>query len=348
MRSSRALFDAATTASKRPLFSNRSQFDILSSAFGATMSIFSSQTDRDKFLNTVDKGIINPTIMANVDMGFSKSLALYHDLNNDLFQKNGFDIEEFLEGAEPAIERYHEVLRCLENETNAELLKELNCNHEEYKKTGSSELIINLEDGKGFNGLRSSYKSVGDWKRKAQDDPESLYGQLQSMVSEPLMQMLSNDYVRAAIYNNDDMPPIFSEIRSVEVKSVSFLSNRKEANFNFSFSTNILEKIALLSARAREVFPDDDTTESDDEEMVDDSLLDEINTKVPVAAEIAVIYEILKTKKTEIIPEMKLHEWHAIKFETMLCNGTDDSQDSMRWKIILGPGFVSNVCPRSI
>lgn len=326
MRSSRALFHAATTASKTPLFSNRSQFDILSSAFGATMSIFSSQADRDKFLNTVDKGIINPTIMANVDMGFSKSLALYHDLNNDLFQKNGFDIEEFLEGAEPAIERYHEVLRCLESETNAEILKELNCNHEEYKKTGSSELIVNLEDGKGFNGLRSSYKSVGDWKRKAQDDPESLYGQLQSMVSEPLMQMLNNDYVRAAIYKNDDTPPIFSEIPSVEVKS-----------------------IALLSARAREVFPDDDTTESDDEEeMVDDSLLDEVNTKVPVAAEIAVIYEILKTQKTEFIPEMKLHEWHAIKFETMLCNGTNGSQDSMRWKIILGPGFVSNVCPRSI
>ena len=74
MRSTRTLLNAVTTAAGKSILKPRSQWDTLSSAFATTLSILSSQSDRDHFVETVNKGIINPSTLR-------RSIKVHHIFN---------------------------------------------------------------------------------------------------------------------------------------------------------------------------------------------------------------------------------------------------------------------------
>lgn len=95
----------------------------LSSAFNATVTLFSSQEARDKFIaianlreeniesDNLYGSIINSNVVAQSDMGFVKVLALFDELNSPLFKDTQFNVTDFMDGASYAIERFHEVGR---------------------------------------------------------------------------------------------------------------------------------------------------------------------------------------------------------------------------------------------
>jgi hypothetical protein len=212
----------------KSLVKPRSQWDTLSSAFGTVVSILSSQRDRDKFVDTVNKGIINPSILGQADMGLFITLALHHDLNNDLFKKNGFSIEEFMEGAEPALENFQEVLYSLDRQILPDFVKELDVITEAIEDTKVENNETQVEKSSALRTLEKlqhiekTVKQQADWKKEAEEQPDSLYGQLYSMVSEQLLEACRLQFVSSVVncYFNQ-IPRMAYTLGSGEIQSVS-------------------------------------------------------------------------------------------------------------------------------
>jgi|AntRauTorckE5430_2_1112549.scaffolds.fasta_scaffold24451_1 hypothetical protein len=228
MRATRKLLDAAAGTYKT-LLKPRSQWDTLTSAFATTLSILSSQTDRDKFVETVNKGIINPKILGQADMGFFMTLALHHDLSNDLFQDNGFNVEEFMEGAEPSLERFQEVLYSLDRDVLPGFTKGLK---EALEDTGDAmadvKTVTDIKDLEAtiekVKGIEKTMGDEADWKKKAEEQPNSLYGQLYGMVSEHLMDACEKQFVTSVMncYMNQ-IPRMCYTLESGEIHNVSVI-----------------------------------------------------------------------------------------------------------------------------
>ena len=217
----------AASSTYRSLLKPRSQWDTLSSAFATSVSILSSQTDRDNFVETVNKGIINPAVLGQADMGFFMTLALHHDLNNDLFKKTGFNAEDFMVGAEPALERFQEVLYSLDRSVLPEFTKGLKKAMEadeddtiEVKAvTDIKDLIATTEK---LKGLETAMEEQADWKKKGKEDPESLYGQLYGMVSEQLMDACEKQFVTSVMHSYmNQIPRMCYTLESGEIHNVS-------------------------------------------------------------------------------------------------------------------------------
>jgi hypothetical protein len=226
MRATGKLLEAASST-YRSLLKPRSQWDTLSSAFATSVSILSSQTDRDNFVETVNKGIINPAVLGQADMGFFMTLALHHDLNNDLFKKTGFNAEDFMVGAEPALERFQEVLYSLDRSVLPEFTKGLKKAMEadeddtiEVKTvTDIKDLIATTEK---LKGLETAMEEQADWKKKGKEDPESLYGQLYGMVSEQLMDACEKQFVTSVMHSYmNQIPRMCYTLESGEIHNVS-------------------------------------------------------------------------------------------------------------------------------
>jgi hypothetical protein len=190
-----------TTAAGKSILKPRSQWDTLSSAFATTLSILSSQSDRDHFVETVNKGIINPSIIGQADFGFFMTLALHHDLEK--FKSYDFDVEEFVETAEPALERFQEVLYSLDNEVLPEFANEVS----EMAKKQDGEVppsVTNVQDlAEAMDTMQDIEKTLGEqavWKEKAEEDPDSLYGQLHAMVSEQLLDSCERQFKQSVLH----------------------------------------------------------------------------------------------------------------------------------------------------
>lgn len=352
MRATRKLLDAASSTYKS-LLKPRSQWDTLTSAFATTLSILSSQTDRDKFVETVNKGIINPGILGQADMGFFMTLALHHDLSNDLFLDNGFNVEEFMEAAEPSLERFQEVLYSLDRNVlpgftkglKEALEKDGDGGHEDEGAKTEVKTVTDIKDSEAtmekVQGIETAMQGEANWKKKAEENPETLYGQLYGMVSEQLMDACEKQFVTSVMHcYMNQIPRMCYTLESGEIHNV-----------------------ALVSARAHEVIPkeevDEDEKNDDNGYLVDESLTPITDKKYPVAAQIEVIYSISQSfrrlkldeidegsttgseKKKEEEEESKSDDdeqkldtaWVAV-FEGMLSDGPNGSDNSLRWKLI--------------
>jgi hypothetical protein len=211
----------------KSLIKPRSQWDTLSSAFATVVSILSSQSDRDKFVDTVNKGIINPSILGQADMGLFITLALHHDLNNDHFKKNGFSIEEFMQGAEPALENFQEVLYSLDRQIlpdfvtmldkMTEAIEDTKIENDEADVTNSALRIVEK-----LPQVENAVREQSDWKKEAEEHPDSLYGQLYAMVSEQLLEACRLPFVPSVMkcYFNQ-IPRMAYTTGSGEIQSVS-------------------------------------------------------------------------------------------------------------------------------
>lgn len=340
MHSTRHLLTTATTARafQRTKIPPRNPSDTWSSAFSACLSFF-DQKSRDNFISTINKGVINPPVLGQADGGFASILALHHDLNSPLFRHSDtFDVEEFMDGVGIALENYEEVLTNLESRdfTSMDTGGVQNISNDvcasETKDDGRVEsdedsVIDRIMGAKevataiAAEGIGIVAKKV-DWKSVADKSPESLEGQLSSMLSDQCFNMLQNDKRRILLRGNKRM--------------------------NYIEESGEVQNVALLSARAVEMSPADDDLKTgeildgDEDPMADVSFSDDIDKKYPVIAEMEVLYSVAQTftatPMINIDSEDKNGEneqtissvWVGV-FEGWI---RDDGSNALQWKLV--------------
>lgn len=179
---------AASTTQSGALLKPRTQLETITAAFKTLHGFIFDDKTRHSFVDAVNKGVINPYILGQADMGFFVTLALHHNLNSvsGLFYscvciymfstfikktldayiyihlrhctydkkeplskyKNQFQAEEFLEGSEAALESFQETLYSLDKK----VLKDV---QEEWIK------IQKLEERVDTNDTQSSMVEKG-------------------------------------------------------------------------------------------------------------------------------------------------------------------------------------------
>jgi len=154
-------------------------------------------------------------------MGLMMTLALHHDLNgNDLWKKNeGFDIEGFMEGAEPALERFQEVLYGLDVQNLPGAVSGI----KDAIKVGETFKLEDVEmTVEKMQEVKAAIGKEVDWKAKAKEEPESLHGQLYGMVTEQLMNACERQFVESVFHCfMNQLPRLRYTLGSSEIQNVS-------------------------------------------------------------------------------------------------------------------------------
>jgi hypothetical protein len=364
---------AASTTQSGALLKPRTQLETITAAFKTLHGFIFDDKTRHSFVDAVNKGVINPYILGQADMGFFVTLALHHNLNSEPLSKykNQFQAEEFLEGSEAALESFQETLYSLDkkvlkdvqeewikiqkleervdtNDTQSSMVeKGANDKETDHQKDHMDEIFkkanMSLEK---IELLEQAISAHGDWKAMAEEDPDSLYGQFYNMVSDPLLEACKNQFMQS-------------------VKHCFLL---KIPRMDYELESGKIQDIALLSARAHEVIPEEDNEEEpkvsemevSDKAMTDDSLSNGFEKSYPVAAQIEVIYNITQRFRRRIIspgnvsmnissdagksdeevntvsdveePEELQTAWVAV-FEGLLHDG-QKGETPLRWKLV--------------
>ena len=329
----------------------------ISSSFNAIIQLCTSQEARDRFLSGTNVPedddepiIIHTGVLSQSDMGYLKSLTLFQDLSNPLYQQYPkFDLKEFLSGCSFALGEFHKtkdelmpkVLKHQEEDFEASMKA-----YESNKDNSTAEENSESEDEPGgygtMNGDTSKLGSVRytpklyDIYDVAKNESDSLENRLISMCTPEALD---------AIYM-DAMVRMLVEGRGPEIIRAVGQPNDVAAqetadNFVKKFIKDTrVANVALLNARIEEIYPpvtfqtknnDDDP----DAPLEDESLSPIVNNNDPqVVTQLDVVYELQQTAvdddgKTELISSM-----HVGKFETCL-QGDPNRYDSdeLRWRL---------------
>jgi hypothetical protein len=73
---------SATTTQSGALLKPRTQLETITAAFKTLHGFIFDDKTRHSFVDAVNKGVINPYILGQADMGFFVTLALHHNLNS--------------------------------------------------------------------------------------------------------------------------------------------------------------------------------------------------------------------------------------------------------------------------
>jgi len=341
MHSTRHLLTTAAAARslQRAKIPPRNPLDTWSSALSACLSFIDEQS-REKFMTTVSKGIINPPVLGQANGGFASILALHHDLNSPLFRHSDtFDVEEFMDGVDSALENYEEVLTSLESRDFTSLDASVidGKEKERIKNTSESNDNENLDNCDGVTETAMGSINVAaamaaeatgivtkkvDWTTTAKKSPESLEGQLAGMVSEQCFDVLQNDKRRILLHGN---------------KRMNYIENSSE-----------VQNVALLSARAVEISPEDNDTKNNkikdggEDPMSDVSFSSEIDNKYPVIAEMEVLYSVAQTFVAKPLLKSESNEDGSDENEHTLSSVwvgmfegwiRDDESNEVQWKL---------------
>jgi len=349
MQASRVLRTVASS-SKAFLIPPRTSWDIAKSAASAGFNMLTNRAVRDNFVETLNKGTIVPDVLSQADHGAAMVLALYNDLDSPLMKKYKFDANEFCEGVKPALENYHEVLACLENELYTKDGKKEGKSDTDISSDGENqsldgdekldrhhrELIAgSFDQGAELERMVKilSSENMGDlydqnWTKEAEEDPESFAGKLKSMVTDEYF-----TYIQALSKTNQ------------------LLLDKNDALL-YEEGSGEIRNVALLSARAKVI---EDSTEEDAsiENIKDDELNlkeEEVgDAKIPVAVQVEVLYDVQQTycplltkssgeekkesKNEEEKSVTRNNVWVGV-FEGWL-NGNPDGSSDVRWKLVL-------------
>lgn len=334
MHSTHRLLTATTARTLlRTKIPPRNPSDTWSSAFSACISFFDQQS-RNNFISTVNKGIINPPVLGQADGGFFSILALHHDLNSPLFRHSDtFDVEEFMDGVGGALENYEEVLTNLESRDFTSMDGGVSDN---ISNACDDETLGNDEDSvdktaMNAKGMAAAMAAEGmgivakevDWKSIAEKSPESLEGQLAEMLSEQCFNMLQSDKRRILLQGN---------------KRMKYVKDSGE-----------VQNVALLSARAVEMSPEDNATkkdkilDGDEDPMADVSFSNDIDKEYPVIAEMEVLYSVAQTfvakpmlkteseEDEEDFPNQTVNSVWVGVFEGWI---RDNASNALQWKLV--------------
>lgn len=166
--------------------------------------------------------------------------------------KDQFQAEEFLEGSEAALENFQETLYSLDKtvlkDVQEEWMKKMqhiqdkgdNNNEEaddddntnEKKEEDPNQTNQHMNDIfqranmslEKIEMLDQAMSAHGDWKAKAEEDPESLHGQFYKMVSDQLLEACKNQFMQSVKHCFLlKVPRMDYELGSGKIQDVSFL-----------------------------------------------------------------------------------------------------------------------------
>lgn len=291
----------------------RNTWEMISSAFNACVDLL-DQPMRDDFINTANKGIIDPQSLGSIPL----TLALYNELQSPQLKKYAFDAEEFLEGAKPALESYSQVLVEImaKNKTAPDAVESVVDDDENTDVDNDKIHKMNKEvdeDAEPEEPLQMILTDESDAIIKK--DPESLEARIFNMLTEPFFTSLKSSVNRWPSEVND-------------------------------FPTLEVTNVTLVSARAVEVLPDSDDSEVDSRDaMEDDSFADEMEREYPIAAQIQVMYHYQVADEHEdddnltdeqVLTNLMISNAFSGKriaiFEGWL-RGDPDGHEDLKWKL---------------
>jgi len=376
MYSSRVLRSASRSSSSAFdgfLIPPRSTLDVFASAGNACLALLSSQGERDSFVAACNDGVINPPVIGQANFGVPMMLALYNDLNSPLFKKHGFVVEEFVEGAGPALEKFHEVQLALQEELHDDAGGGGDCD-DGATAEGDGDGNSSTAEGRekvDFEASSSSKRPEGS------ADAEALLRSLRDLAEGNLppggsdrpddddddddadsmtasTRLMRRSWTKDAEADPDSLAAQLRAMVTGEYFDSIELSSKtscllEERNLDaFKAESGEITNMALLSARALELPPKTARDDDDDDgtPMTDDSLTDESLEDHPVAAQVEVLYDIEQT--------LRANEGDANAEESMKAQGLDiprksvlvgvfqgflhkdpEGFDSIRWKLAL-------------
>jgi len=146
--------------------------DVASSALKGAWSHVISQESRDLYENMVSTGVIKDTVLHQAKNGSILTYSLFHNLQNPLLSKYGFDAREFVSAVGPALENLHETLGRLRNQLS-----------ESSEKEETEKMFEEIRRAKELDPIEAVL-GANDWRKQAEDDKDSDAGVLSRMTSE--------------------------------------------------------------------------------------------------------------------------------------------------------------------
>lgn len=270
------------------------------------------QSARDRYEALVEKNVIKDTVLQNATTGATLTFALFHNLQNPLFEKYKFDAAEFMHTVGPALENFHDTLGCLKNDlpTNLEQDK---LKLEESLKKSDEELLGMKED------LTTSLLGMNQWQQQATENEESPAGILSKMTT---------DICLDAFYYTCKLDILGRDA----LERTTDLGHSSIPNHYIPGSCRVNE-VALLNARASEISLSN--TEIDEEHPEFRASEDiSFQNNLDVAAQLDVLYEVSHTYQLKAVPKNESHpidiskennrEGITSQLEDGSVNGTND------------------------
>lgn len=311
------------------LIEPRNNWDLLSSNIN-TFIAFLNVDARQDFIDTANKGIIDPHKLGSLPLTF----ALYDELQSPFLKKYKFDAQEFLDGVEPALEEYAHVMlelmaknKKLSTENNTtdtdtsttSTVKSTDNETDDSKESATTtNTTTTTEDEENIDHLEKLVRGeipihpimTKESNEVAKKDPDSLEGRMYAMMTQPFYEGLMIS------------PNMWSS--------------------KFEEATPSITDVTLISARAAEVLPEEETLESNDtdEGMEDASFANESDREYPVAAQIQVAYtydlnlsEEDDNEYDDLLPLSQIPQGKRLAIFEGWLYGSPDSEDGLRWRL---------------
>lgn len=167
----------ARFSTSQSLIPQRNLWDTIYSGTKGMISLLVSEESRQKFMDVVQGSTINADVLKQARFGSMLTIALFHDLQDPLFEKYSFNASDFLTGVKPALTNFHETIGKLQNE-----FPDVTSKEEQTEKLLQRMLL---------HTTTNEIKDVKTpWSEQAEKDPESPAAQLTAMVSPSLFNAL--------------------------------------------------------------------------------------------------------------------------------------------------------------
>lgn len=244
-------------------------WDVTVSGLQGLWATFTDQSAHERYEQLIRDGVIQDSVLAKARNGSLRTLALFWNLQNPLFQQNNFDPKEFVQGVGPALEVFQDTLGQLVQQMNSEMLKEKKDSNSNTDDDETSKRLTTFGLLSGITGRQSE----NEWRKQAEQDPNSLAARLQKIVSE---NGLDDHYFGAKL---------FQILVSSGVGA--------GGTYEYVAGSSAVQSVALINARAMETI--DQQAEVIDSEHPEFAASEGPQQDPWVAARLEVLYEIVQT-----------------------------------------------------
>jgi hypothetical protein len=245
-------------------------------AYQGAWTLMTEDSATLEYRKAVKNQIIKEKVLQNSTIGSVITFSLFHNLQNPLFQKHKWDAQEFVASVGPALQNFHDTLGLLRNQLPDHILRETSEREEKEKaasaKAESPEEGEEKDDLPESSNLTEALLGTNYWRQQAKEEPDSPAGQLARMTSEV---GLDTFYYTS------------------KLDTIGHTSTGKKVEYVPESCS--IHQVALLNARALEIWPEYPTTGEYTEFAASDMPEDP-----PIAAQMDVLYEVTQTYKQAI------------------------------------------------
>jgi hypothetical protein len=243
-------------------------------AYQGAYTLMTEEPARVIFDNAIKNHIIKENVLKNSSFGSMITFSLFHNLQDPLFKEHKWDALEFVAAVGPALENFHDTLGLLRNEIPDHILREEREREEKEKASAaasSSEGEESLEaalseDALSEINMTEALLGVNHWRQQAEKDPESPAG---------LLARMSTEVCLDAFYYTSKLDTIAQSAQPVKYVPGSC----------------DIHQVALLNARAMEIYPEYVGEFREHEEFA----ASEVSDDPPIAAQMDILYEVTHT-----------------------------------------------------